>query len=90
MLKCSLLVYQQAAASTALTLSCGIMPLFKMTIQLFFTSRQNSRTFVAHCNVFIHNLKNVIQKMLVKNIDQEIELVLIKQKQYDLDFSVPG
>ena len=33
---------------------------------------------------------SVIQKMLVKNIDQEIELVLIKQKHYDLDISVPG
>ena len=26
-----------------------------------------------------------IQKMLLKNIDQKIELILIKQKQYDLD-----
>ena len=28
--------------------------------------------------------------MLLKNIDQEIELILIKQKQYDLDFFVRG
>ena len=28
---------------------------------------------------------SAIQKMLLKNIDQEIELILIKQKQYDLD-----
>ena len=26
-----------------------------------------------------------IQRMLVKSIDQEIKLILIKQKQYDLD-----
>ena len=31
-----------------------------------------------------------IQKMLLKNIDQEIELFLIKQKQYDLDSFVRG
>ena len=28
---------------------------------------------------------SAIQKMLLKNIDQETELILIKQKQYDLD-----
>ena len=28
--------------------------------------------------------------MLLKNIDQEIELILIKQKQYDLDSFVWG
>ena len=28
---------------------------------------------------------SAIQKMLLKNIDQEIKLILIKQKQYDLD-----
>ena len=28
---------------------------------------------------------SVIQKMLLKNIDQEIEMILIKQKQYNLD-----
>ena len=28
---------------------------------------------------------SAIQKMLLKNIDQEIELILIKQKQYDFD-----
>ena len=32
----------------------------------------------------------VIQKMLLKNIDQEIELILIKQKQCDLDSFVRG
>ena len=32
------------------------MSLFKMTFELLFTSKQNSRTFVAPCNVFIHNL----------------------------------
>ena len=30
------------------------------------------------------------QKILLKNIDQEIELILIKQKQYDLDSFVWG
>ena len=33
---------------------------------------------------------SAIQKMLLKNIDQEIELILIKQKQYDLDSFVRG
>ena len=28
--------------------------------------------------------------MLLKDFDQEIELILIKQKQYDLDFFVRG
>ena len=55
-LKFSLVVYQQVAASTASTLPCWIMSLFKMTFELLFTSKQNSRTFVAHYNVFIHNL----------------------------------
>ena len=32
----------------------------------------------------------VIQKMLLNNIDQEIEVILIKQKQYDLDSFVRG
>ena len=32
---------------------------------------------------------SAIQKMLLKNIDQETELILIKQKQYDLDFFYP-
>ena len=32
----------------------------------------------------------VIQKMLLKNIDQEIELILIKQKQYNLDSFAQG
>ena len=31
-----------------------------------------------------------IRKMLLKNIDQEIEFILIKQKQYDLDSFVRG
>ena len=33
---------------------------------------------------------SAIQKMLLKNIDQEIELILIKQKQYDLDSFLRG
>ena len=33
---------------------------------------------------------SAIQKMLLKNTDQEIELILIKQKQYDLDSFVRG
>ena len=33
---------------------------------------------------------SAIQKMLLKIIDQEIELILIKQKQYDLDSFVRG
>ena len=33
---------------------------------------------------------SAIQKMLLKNIDQEIDLVLIKQKQCDLDPFVRG
>ena len=33
---------------------------------------------------------SAIQKMLLKDFDQEIELILIKQKQYDLDFFVRG
>ena len=33
---------------------------------------------------------SAIQKMLLKNIDQETELIPIKQKQYDLDSFVPG
>ena len=33
---------------------------------------------------------SAIQKMLLKNIDQEIELILIKQNQYDLDSFVRG
>ena len=33
---------------------------------------------------------SAIQKMLLKNIDQEIELILIKQIQYDLDSFVRG
>ena len=52
----SLQVYQQAAASTASRLSCWIMSLFKMTFELLFTSKQNSITFVAHYNVFLHSL----------------------------------
>lgn len=32
----------------------------------------------------------VIQKMLLEDIDQEIEVILIKQKQYDLDSFVRG
>ena len=56
MLKISLLVYKQAPASTASTLPRWIMSLSKMTFELLFTSKQNSRTFVAHCDVFIHNL----------------------------------
>ena len=31
---------------------------------------------------------SAIRKMLLKNMDQEIQLILIKQKQYDLDFFV--
>ena len=84
MLKFSLLVYQQAAASTASTLSCRTMSLFKMTFELFLSSKRNSRTFVAHCNVFIHN-SSIQEQTLLKNIHQEIELILIKQRQYDLD-----
>ena len=33
---------------------------------------------------------SAIQKMLLKNIDQEIELIFIKQKQYDLDSFIRG
>ena len=33
---------------------------------------------------------SAIQKMFLKNIDEEIELILIKQKQYDLDSFVRG
>ena len=33
---------------------------------------------------------SAIQKMLLKNIDQEIELNLIKQRQYDLDSFIRG
>ena len=33
---------------------------------------------------------SAIQEMLLKNTDQEIELILIKQKQYDLDSFVRG
>ena len=33
---------------------------------------------------------SAIQEMLLKNIDQEIELILIKQKQYHLDSFVRG
>ena len=33
---------------------------------------------------------SAIQKMLLKNIDQEIELILIKQEQHDIDFFVRG
>ena len=33
---------------------------------------------------------SAIQKMLLKNIDQEIKLILIKKKQYDLDSFVRG
>ena len=33
---------------------------------------------------------SAIQKMLLKNIDQDIELILIKQKQYDLYSFVRG
>ena len=33
---------------------------------------------------------SAIQKMLLKNIDQEIELILLKQTQYDLDSFVRG
>ena len=33
---------------------------------------------------------SAIQKMLLKNIDQETELIFIKQKQYDLDSFVRG
>ena len=33
---------------------------------------------------------SAIQKMLLKNIDQETELILIKQKQYDLDSFIRG
>ena len=33
---------------------------------------------------------SAIQNMLLKNIDQEIESILIKQKQYDLDSFVRG
>ena len=33
---------------------------------------------------------SAIQKMLLKNIDQEIELILIKQKQYNSDSFVRG
>ena len=71
------------------------MSLFKMTFELLFTSKQNSRIFVANCIVFIHNLS--IQeltclpfKRCCKNIDPEIEFILIKQKQYDLDSFVRG
>ena len=32
----------------------------------------------------------VIQEMLLKSIDQEIELILIKQKQYNLDSFARG
>ena len=33
---------------------------------------------------------SAIQKMLLKNIDQELELIVIKQKQHDIDFFVRG
>ena len=33
---------------------------------------------------------SAIQKKLLKNIDQEIELIFIKQEQYDLDSFVRG
>ena len=33
---------------------------------------------------------SAIQKMLLKNLDQEIELILIKQKQCDLNSLVRG
>ena len=33
---------------------------------------------------------SAIQKMLLKNIDQEVVLIVIKQKQYDLDSFVRG
>ena len=33
---------------------------------------------------------STIQNMLLKNIDQEIELILLKQKQYDLGSFVQG
>ena len=33
---------------------------------------------------------SVIQEMLLKNIDQEIELILVKQKRYHLDSFVRG
>ena len=72
------------------------MRLFKMTFELLFTSKQNSRTFVAHCNVFIHNLSVQEQACLPfkrccsENIDQEIKWTFIKQKQYHLDSFVRG
>ena len=56
MLQFSLLVYQQATASTASILPFWIMYLLKMTFELLFTWKQNSSTFVEHCNIFIHNL----------------------------------
>ena len=52
------------------------MSLFKMAFKLLFVSKQNGRTLVSLA---------AIQKMLSKNVSQEIELILIKQKQYNLD-----
>ena len=71
------------------------MSLFKMMFESLFTSKPNSRTFVTlQClhTEFKHPRTNMsaIQKMLLKNIDQEIELILIKQNQCDLDSFVRG
>ena len=65
-----------------------------MTFELLFTSKRKSRTFVANCNVFMRNLsiqeqtclpfKRCCSKTLIKR------LILIKQKQQDLNSFVRG
>ena len=91
-----LLVYQEAAASLASALPCCVMSLFKMTFELLFTSEQNSRTFVAHWNVFIPNLSIQEQTCLPfkrccsKKLIKRLNMILIKQKEYNLDSFVWG
>ena len=67
-----------------------------MAFELLFTSKQNSKTACSTLQClhtqFKHPRTNMsaIQKMLLKNVDQEIELILIKQKKCDLDSFVRG
>ena len=60
-----------------------------MTFELLFISRQNSRTFLARCNVFIHNLS--IQEQTCLPSKRCCSKTLIKRlKKCDLDSFIRG
>jgi len=63
-----------------LALQCNHTPALQCIHTHFFASKLTYRT----------TNMSVIQKMLLENIDQEIEVILMKQKQYDLDSFVRG